>query len=86
MKILLDMSADEVPPEAIKTIFIYRNIVPVWGGKKNRSQMNGGKSISKLPKKGNLKKCINYKGIMLLSVPGKALCRVILECLRQAWI
>lgn len=30
------MSADEVPPEAIKTIFIYRNIVPVWGGKKEQ--------------------------------------------------
>ena len=38
----------------------------------------------KLPKKGDLQKCENYRGIMLLSVPGKILSRVILERLRDA--
>lgn len=32
-----------------------------------------------LPKKGDLSKCSNYKGISLLSVPGKVFSRVILE-------
>ena len=33
----------------------------------------------KLPKKGDLRDCSNYRGIMLLSVPGKVLNRVILD-------
>ena len=40
--------------------------------------------LVKLPKKGNRRNCKNYQGIMLLSVPGKVLCRVILERLRTA--
>lgn len=37
----------------------------------------------KLPKKGNLKDFNNYRGIMLTSVPGKILSRIILERLTK---
>ena len=36
----------------------------------------------KLPKKGDLRVCSNYKGIMLLSVPGNVLNRILLERMR----
>ena len=39
-----------------------------------RSLINGRKGlITRLPKKGNLKKCKNWRGITLLSVVGKIL-------------
>ena len=37
-----------------------------------------------LPKKGNLRDCNTYRGIMLLSVPGKVLNRITLERVREA--
>ena len=40
--------------------------------------------IIKLPKKGDLKDCSNYRGIMLLSAPGKVLNRVLLERMKEA--
>ena len=36
----------------------------------------------KIPKKGDMQECQNYKGIMLLSVPEKILNRVILDRLK----
>ena len=36
----------------------------------------------KLPKKGDMQECQNYRGIMLLSVPGKVLNRVVLDRLK----
>ena len=39
--------------------------------------------LVKLPKKGDLRECSNYRGIMLLSVPGKVLTRIILERLKK---
>ncbi|XP_035772278.1 uncharacterized protein LOC118456011 [Neolamprologus brichardi] len=41
-------------------------------------------AIVKLPKKGNTSKCTNWRGITLLSVPGKAFCAVLLRRLRSA--
>ena len=35
--------------------------------------------LVKLPKKGDMQKCKNYRGIMLLSVPEKFLNRIILN-------
>lgn len=40
--------------------------------------------IIKLPKKGNLSDCNNWRGITLLSVPGKVFCTVLMRRLRQA--
>ena len=39
--------------------------------------------IVKLPKKGDLTICGNWRGINLLSVPGKIFCRVLLQRIRQ---
>ena len=38
----------------------------------------------KLPKKGDLSSCNNWRGIMLLSIPGKVLTRIILERVKAA--
>ena len=40
--------------------------------------------IIKIPKKGNLNDCNNWRGITLLSVPGKIFCLVLLQRLRDA--
>ena len=40
--------------------------------------------IVKLPKKGNISDCNNWRGITLLSVPGKVLSRILLKRLRAA--
>ena len=40
--------------------------------------------IIKLPKKGDLKSCENWRGITLLSVPGKLLSRIIINRIREA--
>ncbi|KAL1276316.1 hypothetical protein QQF64_035939 [Cirrhinus molitorella] len=40
--------------------------------------------IIKLPKKGDLSNCENYRGITLLSVPGKIFNRILLERMRDA--
>ena len=39
--------------------------------------------IAVIPKKGNLRDCNSYRGIMLLSTPGKVFSRIILERLRK---
>ena len=39
--------------------------------------------IVKIPKKGDLTLCDNYRGISLLSVPSKVFCRVIIDRLRE---
>ena len=36
-----------------------------------------------LPKKGNLSECKNWRGIMLLSVPSKIFCRIILDRIKE---
>ncbi|XP_019625431.1 PREDICTED: uncharacterized protein LOC109470794 [Branchiostoma belcheri] len=40
--------------------------------------------LIKPPKKGDMGDCSNYRGIMLLSVPGKVLNRVLLERMKEA--
>ena len=40
--------------------------------------------LVKLPKKGHQSECDNYRGIMLFSIPGKVLNRMILERLKAA--
>ena len=39
--------------------------------------------IVKIPKKGDLTVCDNYRGISLLSVPGKIFCRILIDCIRN---
>ncbi|VDP56156.1 unnamed protein product [Schistosoma curassoni] len=40
--------------------------------------------LIKIPKKGNLSKCENYRGITLLSIPGKVFNRVLLNRMKDA--
>ena len=40
--------------------------------------------LIKLPKKGDLSYCKNWRGIMLLNMASKVFCRVILKCIKIA--
>jgi hypothetical protein len=50
----------------------------IWEKEEVPAQWKEGLVI-KLPKTGDIRDCSNYRGIMLLSVPGKVLNRVLLE-------
>nr|KAG5700710.1 hypothetical protein BaRGS_029075 [Batillaria attramentaria] len=55
----------------------------IWETEEVPAQWKEG-IVIKLPKKGDLRDCSNYRGIMLLSVPGKVLNRILLERMREA--
>ena len=88
---------DEIPAEAIKADIetavkmLYSFFSKIWEKEEVPAQWKGGITI-KLPKKKKKKKkkkrdlrdCSNYRGIMLLSVPGKVLNRVLLERMKEA--
>lgn len=54
----------------------------IWEEEKTPTEWAEG-HIVKLPKKGDLRKCNNYRGITLLSVPSKVFNRVILNRLQE---
>ena len=59
---------------------------PLWEDMRGRTtawQLEEGPNI-KSPKKGDLRDCEHYSGIMLLSVPGKGLHRILLERMKTA--
>ncbi|XP_078603943.1 uncharacterized protein LOC144877771 [Branchiostoma floridae x Branchiostoma japonicum] len=76
--------ADGIPPEAWKEAgnlsveVLYPLLSRIWLEEKIPSDWRKG-NIVKLPKKGDLTKCENWRGIMLLSVASKILCRIILN-------
>ena len=49
-----------------------------WKTEKMPSERRSG-TIVKIPKKGDLSDCNNWKGITLLSVPGKIFCSILLK-------
>jgi hypothetical protein len=53
-------------------------------GKKKYQQTGKMNTIIKQPKKEDLSNCKNYRGITLLSVPGKVFNRILLEKMRDA--
>ena len=55
----------------------------IWEKEEVLAQWKEG-IIIKLPKKGDLRDCSNYRGIMLLSTPGKVLNRILLERMTEA--
>ena len=82
---------DEIPAEPIKADMetsikmLYDLIGKIWDtdetpiGRKKWYLVN-------IPKKGDLQECKNYRGIMVLSAPGKVLHRIIFEKLKMRWI
>ena len=80
---------DGIPAEAIKADLetsvnlLHDLFSKIWEEGKVPADWKEG-TIIKLPKKGDLRNCNNYRGIMLLSVPGKVFNRVLLERMREA--
>ena len=80
---------DNVPPEAIKaggdtSGEVHLNFCNrVWTEEKIPEEWRKGLLI-KLPKKGDLSYCKNWRGIMLLNMASKVFCRVILERIKIA--
>ena len=78
---------DGIPPEAIKTDLststemLYELFGKIWETNEVPDDWKEGYLI-KLPKKGDLRECKNWRGIMLLSTAGKVLNRIILERLK----
>ena len=75
---------DGIPAEALKADvntsveMLYSLFEEIWEKEEIPAEWKEGYLI-KIPKKGDLSRCDNYRGITLLSVPGKVLNRIILE-------
>ena len=80
---------DGIPPEALKadvqtsTEMLHPLLSKIWEQEQVPEEWKRGHLV-KLPKKGDLSSCNNWRGIMLLSIPGKVLSRIILERLKTA--
>nr|KAG5689679.1 hypothetical protein BaRGS_006304 [Batillaria attramentaria] len=80
---------DCIPPEALKadiqtsTDMLHPLLRKIWESESVPQDWKKGHLV-KLPKKGDLSSCSNWRGIMLLSIPGKVLTRIILERLKTA--
>ena len=80
---------DNIPPEAIKAgedtseevLLDFCN--RIWSEEKMPEEWKKGLLI-KLPKKGDLSYCKNWRGIMLLNMASKVFCSVILEHIKTA--
>ncbi|KAK2183596.1 hypothetical protein NP493_305g00028 [Ridgeia piscesae] len=78
---------DKIPAEAIKagietsTEILHDLFGKIWEQEEIPTEWKEGYLV-KLPKKGDMQDCKNYRVIMLLSVPGKVLNRVILDRLK----
>lgn len=80
---------DGIPAEAMKadiqtsTEMLWPLINKIWEQEKVPEDWKKSHLV-KLPKRGDLSACSNWRGIMLLSVPGKVLSRIMLERLKSA--
>ncbi|KAL0165193.1 hypothetical protein M9458_040946 [Cirrhinus mrigala] len=80
---------DDIPAEAIKADIgtavnmLHSLFSKIWEEERVLPEWKEGILI-KLPKKGDLSSCNNYRGIMMLSVPGKVLNRVLSERMKEA--
>ena len=79
---------DGIPPEALKgdvqtnVDILHKLYRKVWEEEEIPEDWRQGHLI-KLPKKGDLTECQNWRGITLLSIPGKVLNRIILDRLKK---
>jgi hypothetical protein len=80
---------DGIPAEALKSDvattadMLLPLFEKIWEEEEIPTKWKDG-HIIKLPKKGDLSSCENYRGITLLSVPGKVFNRVLLDRMRDA--
>ncbi|XP_046666627.1 uncharacterized protein LOC124358371 [Homalodisca vitripennis] len=80
---------DNIPGEFLKlnadeaALFIHPLITDIWENEYVPKDWNTGLLV-KIPKKGNLADCDNWRGITLTSVPSKILCRIILNRIRES--
>ena len=79
---------DEIPAELLKNggetlIYKLTNLCNLCWGKQHVPEDWKKGVIIKLPKKGDLSSCGNWRGVTLLSVPGKILCSILLHRLRD---
>lgn len=80
---------DSIPPEALKadiqtsTDMLHPLLDKIWEQERVPEEWKKGQLV-KLPKKGKLSSCNNWRGIMLLSIPWKVLTKIILERLKTA--
>ena len=80
---------DGIPAEAMKaaqqvSMEVFHPLFEkIWNEEEVPSDWKEG-FIVKLPKKGDLSQCKNYRGIMLLSTPGEILNRIILDIMKAA--
>ena len=78
---------DKIHAEAIKadietsTEILHDLFGKIWEQEEIPTEWKEGYLV-KLPKKGDMQECKNYRGVMLLSVPGKVLNRIILDRLK----
>ena len=79
---------DYIPPEALKadiptTAEILHSLFrKIWTDREFPKDWKEGHLI-KIPKKGDLGNCSNYRGITLLSIPGKVFSRIILQRIKD---
>ena len=80
---------ESIPAEALKTDIetivklLYPLFKKIWEEEQVPSEWKKGYLI-KLPKKGDISSCTNYRGIILLSIPGKAFSQVLLNRSKDA--
>ncbi|XP_073668552.1 uncharacterized protein [Paramisgurnus dabryanus] len=80
---------DRIPSEALKadtttsTEMLHKLFKKIWEEEQIPLEWKEGHLI-KLPKKGDLSSCSNYRGITLLSIPSKVFSRVLLNRMREA--
>ena len=80
---------DGIPAEALKANLVASVDVlhplfeSIWKEENIPSDWKEGYLI-KLPKKGDLSQCLNYRGITLLSIPGKVFNRILLNRMKDA--
>ena len=80
---------DNIPAEALKadievtTELLHPLFLRIWEEEEVPADWKEGYLI-KLPKKGDLSNCANYRGITLLSLPAKVFNRILLERMKNA--
>lgn len=79
---------DGIPAEALKTDLetsveiLHPLFTKIWEEEQVPSEWKEGYLV-KIPKKGDLSSCCNYRGITLLSIPGKVFNRVLLNRMKD---